>query len=369
MLANRPQEAVAVLVPLADQYAHDGFAAKAVAVLKRIQKIDPQRRDIASRLAALIEEKQRHATVPIAMAPARVEFGIEEIQPGLELGIEPFDTSTQELSWTPAAPPPKSPVNVPVPEPVPAPVPGPGPESVAAPAPPPPVEDHDLAFGDSAPIELEPEIVVEPEPEPMVLEPVIEPEPSEPVIEVEPEAVPAASSDPLDDLFAQELMAVLEGAFPGGESSAPVPAAAGASPEEEDGGRQIVVSPLFRDFSVDEMVAVIHGLKLLTFEAGEIIISEGEAGESLYMLSAGRVKAFQRNAAGKQALLGEMSEGAFFGEISVLTGKPRTATVVAATACELLELDRATLDEITADHPHVWDVLREYAERRLKGQR
>jgi CRP-like cAMP-binding protein len=76
------------------------------------------------------------------------------------------------------------------------------------------------------------------------------------------------------------------------------------------------------------------------------------------MLSAGRVKAFQRNAAGKQALLGEMSEGAFFGEISVLTGRPRTATVVAATACELLELDRGTLQQIAATHPHVWDVLR-----------
>jgi CRP-like cAMP-binding protein len=64
-----------------------------------------------------------------------------------------------------------------------------------------------------------------------------------------------------------------------------------------------------------------------------------------------------------------MSEGAFFGEISVLTGKPRSATVVAATACELLELDRPTLDGITTTHPHVWDVLREYADRRMDAQR
>jgi hypothetical protein len=243
-------------------------------------------------------------------------------------------------------------VPAPVPVPVPAPVPA-------------PVEDHDLAFGDGEALVLEPEPEAHVDPE-IVLEP-------EPVIEAELpvlEADAAASSaDPLgDDLFAQELMSVLEEAFPGAEVQAPA-APAAADDAAACGSRQIIVSPLFRDFSVDELVAVIQGLKLICYEAGEIIIGEGEPGDSLYMLSAGRVKAFKRNAAGKQGLLGEMSEGAFFGEISVLTGRPRSATVVAATACELLELDRRTLDEITATHPHVWDVLREYADRRMKGQK
>lgn len=356
VMANRPAEAVAVLIPLADDYARDGFAAKAVAVYKRIQKIDPSRRDVESRLASLIEEKQRHATVPLASAPPRVEFGFEEIQPGLELGIEPIeDGPGMELDV--AAPP------APIARPAPA-----------------PVEDHDLAFGDGEALELVPEIAAEPEPE-IVLE--AEPEPPiggptqpMPVIEAELPVLeadaPASTNDPLgDDLFAQELMSVLEDAFPG--AGAEPPAAASTSAEADGcapaAPRQIIVSPLFRDFSVDELVAVIQGLKLLCYEAGEIIISEGEPGDSLYMLSAGRVKAFKRNPAGKQALLGEMSEGAFFGEISVLTGKPRSATVVAATTCELLELDRPTLDEITARHPHVWDVLREYADRRTKGQK
>jgi len=345
VLAGRPPEAVAVLIPLADEYARDGFAAKAVAVLKRIQKIDPRRRDIESRLASLIEEKQRHATVPIAASPSRTEFGFEEIQPGLELGFEPLEEGSVAEELPLAPPPPPKP-------------------------PPAPVEDHDLAFGDGVVLELmpdpapEPEIVLEAEPEP---EPVIE---ADPIVEAEP-ITSTDSDDPVgDDLFAQELMSVLESAFPGPEPEpvAPAPESAdGGSDPPSDGGRQIVVSPLFRDFSVDEMVAVIQGLKLLSFESGEIIISEGEPGDSLYMLSAGRVKAFKRTPAGKQALLGEMSEGAFFGEISVLTGKPRSATVVAATTCELLELDRGTLHEITATHPHVWDVLREYAERRMKG--
>ena len=139
---------------------------------------------------------------------------------------------------------------------------------------------------------------------------------------------------------------------------------------DEDGdsgspsGAQIVVSPLFRDFSVDELVAVIQGLKLLTYQTKQIILREGDRGESLYMLTSGTVKAFRKNANGKQVLLAELTEGAFFGEGSILTGKPRTATVVAWEECELLELDRPTLDSITQTHPHVWDVLQEFAAKR-----
>ena len=80
--------------------------------------------------------------------------------------------------------------------------------------------------------------------------------------------------------------------------------------------------------------------------------------------TSGRVRAFKKGTDGKQNPLGDLKEGAFFGEMSILTGQPRMASVVALARCELLELDRPTLDEITKSHPHVWDVLREFAEQR-----
>jgi len=104
VMAGRPPEAVAVLIPLADEYARDGFAAKAVAVLKRIQKIDPQRRDVEARLAGVIEQKQKEATLPLIAAPPRLEFGFEEIQPGLELGIEPIEERSVPAVEMPASP-------------------------------------------------------------------------------------------------------------------------------------------------------------------------------------------------------------------------------------------------------------------------
>ena len=53
----------------------------------------------------------------------------------------------------------------------------------------------------------------------------------------------------------------------------------------------------------------------------------------------------------------------------MLTGSPRTATVVAAAPCELLELDRATLDGITATHPRVREVLQRFYEQRIATSR
>jgi len=140
----------------------------------------------------------------------------------------------------------------------------------------------------------------------------------------------------------------------------------GNGPAGGGGGSQIVVSPLFKDFSVDELVAVIQGLQLLTFEPGATILTEGEPGHSMYTLSSGTVKAFKKDASGRQVEIGQLEEGSFFGEVSILTNKPRTATIVASTPCELLELDRPTLNSIVQNHPHVKDVLVEFARERLK---
>ena len=60
-----------------------------------------------------------------------------------------------------------------------------------------------------------------------------------------------------------------------------------------------------------------------------------------------------------------MIEGAFFGEISLLDGKPRTATITAGTRCELLELDRTALDSISNEHPEVRRVLQEFHDLRV----
>ena len=412
--AGKNKEAVTILLPLADEFAKDGFAAKAISILKKVQRIDPGRRDIDSRLATLIQDKQRLATV-VGTPPSggALELGMEEI------GFEP-SPSAKESAPAPVpaprvvAPPPRA-----APPPAPARAPAPPPARVA-PAPPPVAAEPELELEAAPELDLSGSVspITEATPSPARVEPVVEfdlgvdatpvveeapldlglePE-ALPLVEVEPVPTPPAATDPIPELaepvvdqdlftgefesveavleaelaaeeepvsdpmsdskFADELFSVLENAFPGPSEQVSDPS--GAAPS---GGAQIVVSPLFKDFSVEELVAVIAGLKLLTFERGKIILREGEPGNSLYMLTSGAVKAFAKRD-GKQVPIAELEEGAFFGEGSILTGKPRTATIVATEHSELLELDRPTLDSITQTHPHVWDVLQEFANQR-----
>ena len=378
ILADKKQEAIGLLIPLADQFAQDGFAAKAVSVLKKIQKVDPGRRDVEERLARQIEERQREAvSLPLSRpggpssdeaaggfsgGPA-LEIGFEMMAPvsapalappALELPERIADAPPDATLPVGEKPPPAAPLaRAPLPPvaPTPAPVAPAGTEAAAKPVDG-EIEDYDLLYfaqegeeDEEIDIPLEAELV----------------------------DVGAAPAEPMSaGQFADELMGLVDSVFQEFPDAARsrAPAAAPDAKDEPRGGSQIVVSPLFRDFSVDEMVAVIQGLKLLSFERGAAIIREGQPGGSLYMLTSGRVRAFKKDAAsGKQNPLGDLKEGAFFGEMSILTGQPRMASVVALSRCELLELDRPALDGITQSHPHVWDVLREFAEKRAAQAR
>jgi hypothetical protein len=377
VLAGKGPQAIPILMGLADEYARDGFAAKAISVLKKIQKIDPGRREVESKLASLIQEKQSQATVA---APARGGFdiGIEEIgsEPELEIGMESMGASSAPaVEALPAI------EAVPVVEPEPSLELGVEPAAGQAVEAAPPVQSAPPAPA-APPEEPAPALIFEEEPLDISVEPeplagdalILEPEAvtASPVVDrdfIEEEGAlePLPAEDPMTDgAFANELMSLVDDAFrdfPTAEDGS----LALPQTEAPAGGNQIVVSPLFRDFSVDEMVAVIQGLRLLSFERGEVILREGQPGNSLYMLTAGKVRAFVKKA-GKQQKLGDLEEGAFFGEVSILTGQPRTATVAALSYCELLELDRPTLDSIAARHPHVLDVLKEFAQQRLQAR-
>lgn len=127
-------------------------------------------------------------------------------------------------------------------------------------------------------------------------------------------------------------------------------------------------SPLFSDFSRDELIEVIRGLELRSFTAGGIVMTEGEQGDSLFILTSGTVRTFVKNQDGHNIEVRRMEEGEFFGEISLVTGKPRTATITAATTCDLLELDRPTVDDIAREHPRVLSVVEEFYQERAGSE-
>jgi cAMP-dependent protein kinase regulator len=123
-------------------------------------------------------------------------------------------------------------------------------------------------------------------------------------------------------------------------------------------------SPLFNDFSKTELAAMIGGLKLLIKKPGSIVYTEGEPGDSLFVLSSGSARVYRREETGHNDQVAVLHEGAVFGTPSVLFAKARNRTIIAMSECELLELDKTTFDGIAGSYPRVGELVRELHEQR-----
>jgi cAMP-dependent protein kinase regulator len=131
--------------------------------------------------------------------------------------------------------------------------------------------------------------------------------------------------------------------------------------------RKVPRSPLFEVLADDERAALVREMELEQFDEGAVIISEGEPGSSMYVIAGGEVKVYTRGAGSSGSVyLAKLGEGDFFGEVSVLTGKPRTATITASRPTEVLRLDKDKLDGALAKHPGIRKVLDDFYKKRAK---
>lgn len=81
-------------------------------------------------------------------------------------------------------------------------------------------------------------------------------------------------------------------------------------------------------------------LQSLRFAPGEAVVRQGDPADRFYIITRGEAEVLQRDAAGREAHLRTLGPGQFFGEIGLLAHTPRTATVRATSALEVLVLDR-----------------------------
>jgi small-conductance mechanosensitive channel/CRP-like cAMP-binding protein len=92
---------------------------------------------------------------------------------------------------------------------------------------------------------------------------------------------------------------------------------------------------IFAALNADQRGRLLQGTRALVFGAGESIVREGARGSSMFLLLRGDAIVTLARTSGEVARL---RDGDFFGEMSLLTGEPRTATVTAATDCRVLEV-------------------------------
>lgn len=247
VMAGRKQDAIRILLQLSDDFARDGFAAKAIAILKKIDRFAPGRPDVYKKLANDL--------------PSREEQDVKHLQ-----DLNAWSRQVDEQ------------------------------KAVAVP----------LAIAD----------------------------PSERIV--------------FDDYFGRELESSQQ------EILSSPHALISLVPKTS-------TTPLFEGFSSEELLLLLREMRLVTYEPGDVVVAEGSPGEGLFILTSGRVKTFVRDAVGHLGKVRELTDGDFFGEISFLRSKPRTATVTAASRCEILILDTSTLLKICETHPRVREVLERFS--------
>jgi CRP-like cAMP-binding protein len=107
-------------------------------------------------------------------------------------------------------------------------------------------------------------------------------------------------------------------------------------------------SHLLQGFTDRTLEAIGDPTTEVTFAPGETIVREGDAGDAFYVITAGTA-VVQRNG----TRLRELGEGDFFGEISLIDGEPRTATITATDGVSALTLGREQFQRLIDEHPSV----------------
>lgn len=122
--------------------------------------------------------------------------------------------------------------------------------------------------------------------------------------------------------------------------------------------------PLFKHLKEKHLKLISNLLKERQYNKGDYIVKQGESGVGLFIIKSGKVKIVKKLADGRELDIAVHGEGEFFGELSVLDDKPRTASVVALENCVTLAMTHWEFKALLEEHPEIaLDILPIIVER------
>lgn len=383
--AGRSKAAIEAFSKAAGQYARQGFLLKAVAICRVILGIDEQHEATQEMLAELYSS--RYGQVPAAALPkvAATKTDDHEIPIAVDASVEAEERAVgREFGGREFGGPVRDPNEIVLETPT--------------------LEEEVLGGGtmEVAAAEIIEEIGIDAEPEFLPEVEAIEVEP----IELEPAHVPAAEAPPLVALRSSSTMELDEDALiPMGESldcieissvlealPAEVRAeiegnhppeqtregvfelnldeefeAAFESIEAPTAAERIIdalpPTPLFSSLDRTALRMLIERVEVRMFGPGERIIRQGESGTSLFVLVEGDLAVWREGP--PRVEVARLEEGAFCGEIALLTKRARSATVESLSECTVLEISREVIGELVLRQPSVLRVLLRFFRERL----
>jgi small-conductance mechanosensitive channel/CRP-like cAMP-binding protein len=121
---------------------------------------------------------------------------------------------------------------------------------------------------------------------------------------------------------------------------------------------------LFQELNDAQIGRIAESARLVRYTTGEHLVHQGEAGDSLFVIRTGAVGIYVQGEGGQQVYVAERTAGEFFGEMSLLTGELRSASVIAAQETEVVVIDKAAFTDVLAADPTILDMLLDALDRR-----
>jgi CRP-like cAMP-binding protein len=134
--------------------------------------------------------------------------------------------------------------------------------------------------------------------------------------------------------------------------------------DPDDTARALSKVPLFAGCSDDDIRDIAEIAHLLSFEDGAVIVPEGEEGQGFYLIMSGEASVVQ---GGRE--INRLAAGDFFGEIALLEGTPRTASVVAVGSSVCLGILRSDFRPLLVRQPRIALRIIEEEGRRYEKER
>jgi len=124
--------------------------------------------------------------------------------------------------------------------------------------------------------------------------------------------------------------------------------------------------PLFADLSEQDLEAIAKLTVVSRISKKSIVVQEGDAGDSMYIILHGSVKIASYTPDGREVVLSLLDSGDFFGEMSLLDREPRSATVITMEDSEFAYIRRSDLEHLMAQNPKLTMALLSEVVKRLR---
>ncbi|MCL5277686.1 MAG: cyclic nucleotide-binding domain-containing protein [Deltaproteobacteria bacterium] len=120
----------------------------------------------------------------------------------------------------------------------------------------------------------------------------------------------------------------------------------------------IAMTPIFSELDNTERADIIGRFELMVVEPGKVIVKEGDPGDAMYVVKDGLLQVSTVDNNGREVVLAQLGEGDIFGEVALITGKLRTATVKAVRKSRLMKLPKEDFQGVVEKYESVKRMVR-----------